>query len=86
MTTEQAIKYEDEVIESAKEWIYGENSIDNQIELLMIAEYYNVRLPSCCHHFIYSDSPNDLCATGAFKTLYKVLDKLKNAIIKKEGL
>lgn len=86
MTTQQTIDYENKVIESAKGWITGGESIDNQMELVMIAEHYNIKLPSYCYHFKYSNNPNDLCCTGAHRSLYKLLDKLKAKIIQVEHL
>lgn len=80
MTTAKAIDYEKIVIDSAKDWINGEASIDNQMELIMIADYYDVKLPACMYHFQYSNNPNHICATGAFKTIYKTMDKLAAAI------
>lgn len=80
MTAEQAMNYERVVIDSAKDWINGEADIGNQMELVMIAEHYGVRLPACMYHFQYSENPNHVCATGAFKTIYKTLDKLAAAI------
>ena len=86
MTTEQAMKYEDRVLESAKEWVNGESSIDNQYELVMIAEKYKVKLPTCMHHFRYSNNPNEVSATGAFKTIFKTMSKLAKAICEVEGI
>lgn len=80
MTEEQAMNYERVVIDSAKDWINGEATIGNQMELVMIADHYGVRLPACMYHFQYSENPNHVCATGAFKTIYKTLDKLAAAI------
>ena len=80
MIVEQAISYERIVIDSAKDWINGEATIGNQMELVMIADHYGVRLPVCMYHFQYSENPNHVCATGAFKTIYKTLDKLAAAI------
>lgn len=80
MTAEQAMNYERVVIDSAKDWINGEATIGNQMELVMIADHYGVRLPACMYHFQYSENPNHVCATGAFKTIYKTLDKLAAAI------
>lgn len=80
MTAEQAMNYERVVIDSAKDWINGEPTIGNQMELVMIADHYGVRLPACMYHFQYSENPNHVCATGAFKTIYKTLDKLAAAI------
>lgn len=80
MTTEQAMNYEKIVIDSAKDWVNGESTIGNQMELVMIADHYGVKLPACMYHFMYSDNPNHVCATGAHKTIYKTLDKLATAI------
>lgn len=80
MTTEQTMNYERIVIDSAKDWINGEAAIGNQMELVVIADHYGVKLPACMYHFQYSENPNHVCATGAFKTIYKMLDKLAAAI------
>lgn len=50
------------------------------MELAIIADYYGVKLPACIHYFLYSDNPEDICATEAFKTIYKTIDKLAKAI------
>lgn len=80
MTAEQAMNYERVVIDLAKDWINGEATIGNQMELVMIADHYGVRLPACMYHFQYSENPNHVCTTGAFKTIYKTMDKLAVAI------
>jgi hypothetical protein len=80
VNTAEALKLEQQVIESGKHWLTGDSSIDNQYELLVLAVHYNVKLPSCMHNFRYSNSPNEVCATGAFKTVYKTIDKLAEAI------
>lgn len=84
MNTQQALQWESDVIASAKQWLTGDSSIDNQHELLVLAEYYKVKLPSCMYHFRYSRSPNDVCASGALKTIYRTMDKLATAIKKRE--
>lgn len=86
MNTQQAIQYEKLVIASAKDWINGETEIGNQFDLCMIADHYGVKLPTCMYHFQYSNNPNHVCATGAFKTIYKTLDKLATAIRKAENI
>lgn len=86
MNTKQAVDYEKIVLASAKDWVNGEADIGNQMELLMIAEHYGVKLPACMYHFQYSNDPNHVCATGAFKTIYKTLDKLAAAIRKAENM
>lgn len=86
MNTKQAVDYEKIVLASAKDWVNGEADIGNQMELLMIAEHYGVKLPACMYHFQYSNDPNHVCTTGAFKTIYKTLDKLAAAIRKAENM
>lgn len=80
MTTEEAMQYELDVINSGKYWVEGKSSINNRCELLILAEHFNIKLPVCMSRFEYSTSPNDVCATGAHKTIFKVLDKLAIAI------
>lgn len=80
MITKEALEYEEDVIASAKDWLNGKAPINNQMELAIIADHYGVKLPACIHYFRYSDNPNDICATGAFKTIYKTIDKLAKAI------
>lgn len=85
MNAQEAIKYTKAVIDSAVEWVNGDAPIHSEIELLIIADHYGVNLPACMHHFRYSNSPNHACATGAHKTVSKVLNKLKVAIITKQA-
>lgn len=86
MNTQQAIQYEKAVIASAKDWINGKTDIGSQLDLCIIADHYRVKLPSCMYHFQYSNNPNHICATGAFKTIYKTLDKLAAVIRKAENI
>ena len=85
MNTQQAITYENTVIESAREWFLGENSIDGVEELALICEHYRINLPKSAEHFHSSENPNRLMADGSHKTLFKVLDKLKIAVAKDYG-
>lgn len=82
MTTQQAISYEQAIIDSGMEWVNGESTIDGVEELAILAGNYGVRLPACMYHFVRSDNPNHVSATGAHKTIIKVLDRLKNAILR----
>lgn len=86
MNTLEVMKYEEAVLNSAKEWVNGENSIDSQHELLIIALHYKVKLPACMYHFQYSNNPNEVCLTGAVKTIYKTMTKLAKAICEVEGI
>lgn len=86
MTTKEAMNYEEAVLTSAKEWVKGEASIEHENELCILAEYYKIKLPACMHHFLYSHSPDHFCATGAYKTIMKTLDKLAAAIRKAENI
>lgn len=85
MNTQQAIAYENAVIESARDWFLGENSIDGVEELALICEHYKINLPKSAEHFYSSENPNRLKADGGHKTLFKVLDKLKIAVAKGYG-
>lgn len=80
MTVKEAMEYTQTIIDSAKDWVNGEASIDSQEELVVIADHYNVRLPSCTKYFLYSDSPTQICATRYHKVLLKVMCKLEEKI------
>lgn len=86
MNTQQAMAYHKAVIESAKDWVNGNSCIGNQEELVIIADYYKVKLPKAMRHFQYSNNPNEVCLTGAPKTIYDTMGKLERAIRKAENM
>ena len=51
MNTQQAIAYENTVIESAREWFLGESSIDGVEELALICQHYKINLK--IHTFVH---------------------------------
>lgn len=67
-------------LESATAWVRGESVISNVEELLSIADHYNINLPRYSHHFLYSENPNHLVATGAWRGLSNFLTKLANRV------
>lgn len=86
MTVEESEKYRAAVIASAKDWTLGLYPIDNQMELCIIADYYNVTLPAYMAHFYSSKRPDQVVATGAHKGILRTLNKLAKAIRQKENL
>ena len=88
MTIPEAEAYRVAVIRSAADWARGESTIDNQEELCVIADYYGVDLPLYMRHFLYSNGPDHVSASGApasvFKGILRTLKKLQAAILKKE--
>lgn len=85
MNVQESMKYTQSIIDSAIDWVSGDAPIHNEVELLIIADHYGVNLPACMHHFRYSNNPNHACATGAHKTIGKVLERLKTEIISKNA-
>lgn len=83
MTAKQQMEYNEAVIASAKDWISGKSTINGVEELVIIAEYYKVYLPKYTVNFICSENPNHVKATGAYKALLSLMERLKKAIIKK---
>lgn len=86
MDIQQCEDYKSAVVASAKSWVTGYHSIDNQMEILIIADYYGVELPMYFHHFKFSNNPNHVCATGAHKSILKKLEKLSKVIKANECL
>lgn len=84
MTIQESENYRLAVIDSAKTWVLGKTSIDNQMELMIIADHYNINLPACVKHFYCSNNPDHVSASGAFKSIQRVLSQLKAAILKQE--
>ena len=86
MDVKQSEEYRNAVINSAKGWVKGEYSIDNQMEIIVIADYYGIKLPLYFHNFMFSTDPNHVFATGAHKSILKKLGKIAEAIKEKEGM
>lgn len=82
MTIEEVDKRNNLILENAKLWAKGESCLPLEpIDIVVLGGYLNIRIPNCFHHFMYSDNPNYVSATGAFKTILKTLDKLKKALL-----
>ena len=85
MTITEAERYRKAVLESAPLWIHGESTISNVEELVIIADHYKVDVPRYIQHFIYSENPNHVVATGAWKNIFSFLTRLSNKIQAKEN-
>ena len=85
MNVTEATNYREAVIASAPEWVQGKSTISNAGELITIADHYNVSVPKYTQHFLYSENPNHLVATGAWKGLSNFLTRLANKIQAKES-
>lgn len=83
MTIKQCEERNKAIIDSLKDWIKGESSIDGYLELAIICEYFNIRIPKAASNFISSENPNDVKASGnmqTFKTLFSLMDKIRVAV------
>ncbi|HFD2033482.1 TPA: hypothetical protein ACF2DD_002059 [Clostridium perfringens] len=70
------------IIENAKLWAKGEECLSLEpLDILILGEVLNIKIPTCFHHFIRSESPTRVRASGAFKTIYKVLEKIQNKLL-----
>ena len=69
------------VLKKAKLWAKGE-SLEPlySIEVDLLGEYFNIKIPKCFHHFINSKNPNCIYTTGAERTIFKTLTKIKNKL------
>lgn len=77
--------YQKSVISSAAEWVKGHSSIDNQEEIVIIADHYGIKLPSAFCNFQKSSDPFSASVCGASKTILKTLGKLAKKIVETEG-
>lgn len=83
MTFKQCENRNRAIIDSLKDWIKGESSIDGYLELAVICEHFNIRIPKVASNFISSENPNDVKASGnmqTFKALFNLMDKIKLAV------
>lgn len=86
MNFEQCDKRNQAIIENAKKWSKGEECIRlKQLDILILGEELNIRIPKSFKHFHCSTNPNDIKVTGAERTIIKTLDKIKNKL-QKESL
>lgn len=85
MNYKDSEEYRQKVIDSALDWAKGVSPISNQEELVIIADHYNVSVPRYTCNFIKSDNPDTVTATGSYKGLLKLLQRLKQKILRKEG-
>lgn len=80
MTIKQTEAWQKAVINSAYKWVNGEAAISSQEELVVIADYFGVKLPKRCDKFCYSNNPDHLVCYSAAKIIHNTLDKLATAI------
>lgn len=83
LTIEQCEVRNKSIMINAILWAKGEecNPLE-QLDIMMIGEYLNIKIPKCFHHFVRSENINQVMVTGAEKTIFKTLDKLKDRLLK----
>lgn len=82
MNFEQCERRNQAIIENALNWAKGEDCIPlEQLDVAILGEYLNVRIPKCFDKFICSESRNKVTAYGAEPTIFKTLDKLADELI-----
>ena len=83
MNVEECEKRNKMILENAILWAKGEECDSlTQLDILLIGEYVKVSIPKCFHHFIRSDNRDHARLTGAERTIFKTLLKLKDALLK----
>lgn len=83
MNTEQCEERNKMIIKNPILWAKGEECDPlTQLDILLIGEYVKVNILKCFHHFIRSDKNDCARLTGAERTIFKTLDKLKYALLK----
>ena len=81
MNIEQIENRNKSIINNAIEWANNRECLPlEQLDIVVIGEYYNIRIPKCFHNFVYSENPNHAKVCGSEKTIFKTLDKIKSTI------
>lgn len=84
MTLKECENRNQAVLRNAISWAKGEDCLPlTQLDVCIVTEYLDLNLPQCFYHFVESDNVNDVRATGAHKTIFKVLDKIKDKLLLK---
>lgn len=82
MTTEEVEKLNNNILENAIDWANERDCLPlEQYDIVVLGEYYHVRIPKCFNKFVSSTNPNCIRLSGAEKTIYKTLDKIRKAIL-----
>ena len=83
MNIKQIKKRNKSIIDNAKKWANNENCLPlYQLDVAILGEVLGVRIPKCFHRFHYSEEPTHIKTTGADKTIWKTLDKIRNKLIR----
>ncbi|MBN3375733.1 hypothetical protein CF087_17860 [Clostridium botulinum] len=83
MNVEQVEKMNKSILENAIDWANNRDCLPlEQYDIIVIGEYYKIKIPSCFHNFVCSENPNHIETYGAEKTIYKTLDKIVKHIQK----
>ena len=83
MTLDQCEKRNERTIENATRWAEGKECDPLTIlDVAIMAEYCKVNLPKSFHNFVNSRDRNSVNSTGAHKTIFKTMDKLREEILK----
>lgn len=82
MNFEQVERRNQDIISNALSWARGEDcSPLEQLDVAMLGECLNIRIPKCFDKFVYSESRNRVKLYGSEKTIYKTLDKLADELL-----
>lgn len=82
LNIEQVENRNESIIENAKLWANNEECLPIEpLDIIILGDYFKIKIPSCFHHFVRSECPTTVRASGAFKTIYKVLDKIQQALL-----
>jgi len=81
MNFEQIEKRNKAIMDNAKRWANDEDCLPlYQLDVAILGEVLKIKIPKCFHHFHYSEGPTHIKTTGASKTIWKTLDKIRNKL------
>lgn len=84
MTIEQCENRNRAVMRNAIEWANGKDCMELYVlDIFIISEYLDIKIPACfVNNFIATKNINQASVTGAEKTIFKILDKIKIQLLK----
>jgi len=84
MNIEQVENRNNAIIQNAIEWANKRDCLPlEQLDIVVIADYYKIKIPSCFCNFVHSDNVNHIKTYGSEKTIFKTMDKIRNKILEK---
>ena len=81
MNMEQVEQYHKAILKNAKDWANGQGMPLYQDDIVVIGEYLDMRIPTAFYKFESSEEPGNCIASGSYKTILNILDRMQKKIL-----